>query len=47
VSSINVPSFLLTLAAVIAIFRFRAGMIQTLLAVSLAGIVWHMGIELF
>lgn len=46
-SSINVPSFLLTLAAVIAIFRFRAGMIQTLLAVSLAGIVWHMGIELF
>jgi chromate transporter len=46
-SSINVPSFLLTLAAVIAIFRFRAGMIQALLAVSLAGIVWHMGIELF
>jgi len=46
-SSINVPSFLLTLAAVIAIFRFKAGMIQTLLAASLAGIVWHLGIGLF
>jgi chromate transporter len=46
-SSINVASFLLTLAAVIAIFRFKAGMIQTLLAASVAGIVWHLGIGLF
>ncbi len=42
-SSINLPSFLLTLAAVIAIFRFKAGMIQTLVAASVAGIAWHMG----
>jgi chromate transporter len=45
-SSINLPSFLLTLAAVVAIFRFKAGMIPVLLAASLAGIVWHMGIGL-
>lgn len=41
-SSINVAPALLTLAAVIAIFRFRIGMIQTLLASSLAGIAWHL-----
>ncbi len=46
VSSINIASLALTLAAVLAIFRFNTGMIQTLLACSLAGIAWHLGIGL-
>jgi chromate transporter len=46
-SSINFASALLTLAAVIAIFRFRVGMMQTLLASSLAGIVWRGAAGLF
>jgi chromate transporter len=32
----------LSLAAMIAIFRFKAGMIQTLLACSAAGILLHL-----
>ncbi|PSH70533.1 chromate transporter [Phyllobacterium brassicacearum] len=46
VSSINIASLALTLAAVLAIFRFNTGMIQTLLACSLAGVAWHLGIGL-
>ena len=45
-SSMNVASALLTLAAVVSIFRFRIGMMQTLLASSLAGIVWHLAFGL-
>lgn len=40
-SSINLPSLLLTLASVIAIFRFKLGMIPTLLISSAAGIAWY------
>jgi chromate transporter len=43
VQSINVASAVLALCAVIAIFRFKLGMMQTLLASSLAGIAWHLG----
>jgi chromate transporter len=39
--SINVPSLLLTLASVVAIFRFKLGMIPTLLISSAAGIGWY------
>lgn len=40
-ASINIASLVLTVAAILAIFRFNAGMIQTLAACSLAGIAWH------
>ena len=40
-SSIDPWALLLSAAAMVAIFRFRAGMIQTLLACSLAGIVLY------
>ncbi|MBZ3692879.1 chromate efflux transporter [Phyllobacterium calauticae] len=39
--SINVPSLLLTLASVVAIFRLKLGMIPTLLISSAAGIGWY------
>ncbi len=41
-SSINLPSVLLTLGAVAAIFWLKAGMLQTLLAASLAGMLWYL-----
>ncbi len=41
-SSIDPWALLLSAAAMVAIFRFKAGMIQTLLACSLAGIVLHL-----
>jgi chromate transporter len=38
-SSVNLPALLLALAAGVAIFRFHAGMLATLAACSLAGVV--------
>ena len=40
--SINAWALALSIAAMVAIFRFKAGMIQTLLACSLAGIVLYL-----
>jgi chromate transporter len=40
-SSIDPWALLLSIAAMVAIFRFKAGMIQTLLACSAAGIVLY------
>ena len=40
--SIEVPASILTFAAVVATFRFKTGMLATLLACSLAGVLWHM-----
>ncbi len=39
-SSINSPAVILSAAAVLAIFRFKTGMIPTLLASSVAGVLW-------
>jgi chromate transporter len=39
--TLNVASLVLSIAALIAIFRFKAGMIQTLLACSAAGIILY------
>ena len=39
-SSINVPALVLSAAAVIAMFRFKVGMIPTMLACSIAGAIW-------
>jgi chromate transporter len=36
-------AILLSVAAMIAIFRFKAGMIPTLLACSTAGVLLHLG----
>jgi chromate transporter len=41
-SSINVPSLVLTLAALIAVFRFKLGMIKVLLACSLTGLGFYL-----
>jgi chromate transporter len=40
--SINAPSLVLTLAALIAVFRFKLGMIKVLLACSLTGLLFYM-----
>ncbi|MFL5265746.1 MAG: chromate efflux transporter [Stellaceae bacterium] len=40
--TLNVASLVLSIAALIAIFRFKAGMIQTLLACSAAGIILYL-----
>jgi chromate transporter len=40
--SLDPWALLLSIAAMVAIFRFKAGMIQTLLACSLAGIVLYL-----
>jgi chromate transporter len=42
VASIDPWALVLSVAAMIAIFRFKAGMIQTLLACSTAGILLHL-----
>jgi chromate transporter len=42
-ASLNPWALALAVAAAIAIFRFRAGMIQTLLASSVAGVLLHLG----
>jgi chromate transporter len=39
--SINAPSLILTLAALIAVFRFKVGMIKVLLACSLTGLLFY------
>ncbi|MBY5337234.1 chromate efflux transporter [Rhizobium leguminosarum] len=39
-SSVNVPSLLLTVGAVIAVFRFKVGMLTVLAACSLAGLLY-------
>ena len=41
ITTLNVASLVLSIGAMIAIFRFKAGMIQTLLACSVAGIILH------
>jgi chromate transporter len=41
-SSINVPSLVLTLGAMAAVFRFKIGMIQVLLACSAIGVVYYL-----
>ena len=45
-SSIDLPSLVLSLAAAVAIFRFKFGMIPVLLASSLAGIVYSLAISM-
>jgi chromate transporter len=39
-TSLVLPSLVLTVAAGVAIFRFRASVIATLLACALAGMIW-------
>jgi chromate transporter len=41
-SSVDVPSLVLAVAAAIAIFRFKVGMIPVLLVSALAGVVWFL-----
>jgi chromate transporter len=41
-SSVAAPSLILALAAAVAIFRFKVGMIPVLLASSLAGIAYFL-----
>jgi chromate transporter len=41
-SSLNVPTLVLTLAAAIAVFRFKVGVVKVLLACALAGLAWHL-----
>jgi chromate transporter len=43
-SSINVPSLVLTTAAMLAVFRFKVGMIPVLAACSAIGVVLHLAI---
>jgi chromate transporter len=43
-SSVDVPSMLLSVCAAIAIFRFKIGMISVLLASSLAGVVFYLAL---
>jgi chromate transporter len=43
-SSINVPSLLLTIAAMLAVFRFKVGMIPVLAACSAVGVALHLTI---
>jgi chromate transporter len=43
-SSVDLPSLVLSIAAAVAIFRFKFGMIPVLLASSLAGVVYYLAI---
>ena len=45
-NSVDVPSLVLSLAAAVAIFRFKIGMIPVLLASSLAGVVYSLALGL-
>ena len=45
-ASVDIPSLVLSLAAAIAIFRFKLGMIPVLLASSLAGVVLFLALGL-
>ena len=40
-STLNVPALLLSVAAMVALFRFKVGMIPTLIGCSIAGILFH------
>ena len=40
-TTVNLPALLLSVAAMLALFRFKVGMIPTLLGCSIAGIVFH------
>ena len=40
-NTLNVPALLLSLAAMVALFRFQVGMIPTLIGSSIAGILFH------
>jgi chromate transporter len=40
--TVNVASLALTVAAVLAVFRFKVGMIPTLAACALAGMLWFL-----
>ena len=44
--SVNLPSLVLSIAAAVAIFRFKVGMIPVLLASSLAGVVCYLAVGL-
>jgi chromate transporter len=44
--SVNPPSLVLSIAAAVAIFRFKLGMIPVLLASSLAGVVYYLAVGL-
>jgi chromate transporter len=44
--SVDVPSLALSLAAALAIFRFKIGMIPVLLACSLAGVIYSLALSL-
>jgi len=46
VSSVDVPSLILSIAAAVAIFRFKFGMISVLLASSLAGVAYYLVVGL-
>ncbi|MBP2314927.1 chromate efflux transporter [Azospirillum soli] len=41
-SSLNLPSLILTVGAVLAVFRFKVGVVPTLGACALAGMAWHL-----
>ena len=41
-TSVNLPALVLTLAALLAVFRFKVGMIPVLAACSAAGVVYHL-----
>jgi chromate transporter len=43
-SSVNVPSLVLSIAAAIAIFRFKIGMIPVLLGSALAGMAYYLAV---
>ncbi|HTE82635.1 MAG TPA: chromate transporter, partial [Reyranella sp.] len=45
-NSVDLPSLALSVAAAIAIFRFKIGMIPVLLASSLAGVVFYLAVGL-
>jgi chromate transporter len=45
-SSVDLPALVLSLAAAVAIFRFKFGMIPVLLASSLAGVVYALAISM-
>ena len=42
-ASVNMPSLILTLAALIALFRFRIGMLPVLAACAALGVAYHLG----
>jgi chromate transporter len=43
--SVDLPSLVLSLAAALAIFRFRIGMLPVLLACSVAGVIYSLALS--